>query len=57
MLYGVDGLSKLDVVIEIVCLLYLIANETNDWVKVYLIGEKLVSVKKGREKTVFLIFF
>ena len=56
MLYGKDNKSKLEISIELVCLLYLVAKETNDWISVYFIGGKLDRVKKGRGEEGFFNF-
>ena len=56
MFYGLNGVSKLESCIELVCLLYLVAKETNDWVSVYFIGGKLEYLKKGRGEDGFFDF-
>lgn len=49
--YGFEGVSKLQAMIEIIGLLYLLAGETNDLVRVVVWGEKTISLppKKGKE--------
>ena len=56
MLYGLNKVSKLDVCIELVCLLYLVAQETNDWVSVFFVGGKAESLGKGRGEEGFFKF-
>lgn len=48
MLSGVDGVSKLQASIEITCLLYLLAGETNDYVHVLVIGDEIIDVPKSQ---------
>lgn len=48
MLSGVDGVSKLQAGIEITCLLYLLASETNDYVHVLVMGEEIIDVPKSQ---------
>lgn len=51
LLYGCDGKSKLEAMIEIVALLYLIAGETADLVRVVIWGTKTLNLppKRGKE--------
>lgn len=51
LLYGFEGVSKLQAMLEIVGLLYLLAGETHDLVRVIIWGEKTLNLppKKGRE--------
>lgn len=51
LLYGFNNISKLQAIIEIVGLLYLLAGETNDLVRVVLWSKKTINLppKKGRE--------
>jgi uncharacterized protein (DUF58 family) len=48
MLTGVDGVSKLQASIEITCLLFLLAKETNDFVHVLVIGDELIDIPKSQ---------
>lgn len=49
--YGYEGVSKLQAMIEIVALLYLLAGETHDMIRVVVWSEKTMSLppKKGKE--------
>jgi hypothetical protein len=49
--YGYEGVSKLQAIIEIVALIYILAGETHDLVRVVIWGEKTINLppKKGRE--------
>lgn len=47
MFYGWDGVSKLQAALEITCLLYLLAAETNDFVHAILLSDKVVDVPLG----------
>lgn len=49
--YGHEGVSKLQAMIEIVALLYLLAGETHDLIRVVIWGEKTINLppKKGKE--------
>ncbi len=47
MFYGWNGTSKIQAALEIVCLLYLIAAETNDFVHVILLSDKVTDVPVG----------
>jgi uncharacterized protein (DUF58 family) len=49
--YGHEGISKLQAMIEIVALLYLLAGETHDLIRVVIWGEKTINLppKKGKE--------
>ncbi|MGE3609379.1 MAG: DUF58 domain-containing protein [Bacteriovoracaceae bacterium] len=51
LLYGYNGVSKLQAIIEITALLYLLAGETHDVIRVVLWANKTISLppKKGRE--------
>ncbi len=57
MLNGFEGVSKLQASIEICCLLYLLAKETNDYVHAIIISDKIVNVPKktGEEGITYLI--
>lgn len=59
LLYGYEGVSKLQAMIEIVALLYLLAGETHDLVRVVIWGEKTMNLppKKGREGLTLFISF
>ena len=46
MLTGINGVSKLQAAIEICCLLYLIAKETNDLVHALIVTEDVINVPK-----------
>ncbi|MCK5883655.1 MAG: DUF58 domain-containing protein [Bacteriovoracaceae bacterium] len=46
MLSGFEGVSKLQAAIEICCLLYLLAQETGDYVHVIILGKKVTMVPK-----------
>lgn len=49
--YGFEGVSKLQAMIEIVALLYLLAGQTHDLIRVVIWGEKTMNLppKKGKE--------
>lgn len=49
--YGYEGVSKLQAIIEIVALIYILAGETHDLVRVVIWGDKTINLppKKGRE--------
>lgn len=51
LLYGYENVSKLQAIVEIVALLYILAGETNDLVRVIVWGEKAMNLppKKGKE--------
>ncbi len=51
LLYGCDGISKLEAIIEIVALLYVLAGETHDLVRVVVWAKKTINLppKKGQE--------
>jgi uncharacterized protein (DUF58 family) len=57
MLSGFEGVSKLQAAIEICCLLYLLAKETNDYVHAIIISDKIINVPKktGEEGITYLI--
>jgi uncharacterized protein (DUF58 family) len=46
MLTGFNGVSKLQAAIEICCLLYLLAKETNDFVHTLIVADELIHVPK-----------
>jgi hypothetical protein len=47
MLYGWNGVSKLQAALEITCMLYLLARETNDFIHAVLLGDEIVDVPAG----------
>lgn len=51
LLYGYEGVSKLEAIVEIIGLLYILAGETHDLVRVVIWGKKTFNLppKKGRE--------
>lgn len=57
MLTGYNGISKLQASIEICCLLYLIAKETNDQVHALIVADEIINVpkKSGDEGITYLI--
>jgi len=59
LLYGYEGVSKLQAMIEIVALLYILAGETHDLVRVIIWGEKTLNLppKKGKEGLTLFISF
>lgn len=59
LLYGYEGVSKLQAIIEIVALLYILAGQTHDLVRVIIWGEKTMNLppKKGREGLTLFISF
>ncbi len=59
LLYGYEGVSKLQAIIEIVALLYILAGQTHDLVRVVIWGEKTLNLppKKGREGLTLFISF
>lgn len=59
LLYGYEGVSKLQAIIEIVALLYILAGQTHDLVRVIIWGEKTLNLppKKGREGLTLFISF
>jgi uncharacterized protein (DUF58 family) len=59
LLYGFEGVSKLQAMIEIVALLYILAGQTHDLVRVVIWGEKTLSLppKKGKEGLTLFISF
>jgi uncharacterized protein (DUF58 family) len=59
LLYGYEGVSKLQAMIEIIALLYILAGETHDLVRVIIWSEKTLSLppKKGREGLTLFISF
>lgn len=59
LLYGYEGVSKLQAAIEIVALLYLLAGETHDLIRVIIWGKKTMSLppKKGKEGLTLFISF
>jgi uncharacterized protein (DUF58 family) len=56
LLYGFEGKSKLEAMIEIVALLYLLAGETHDLVRVIIWGEKTINLPPKRGKEGLTIF-
>ena len=56
MLYGLDRVSKLDVCIELICLLFLVVEETNDWISVFFVGGKVENLRKSRGEEGFFNF-
>jgi len=59
LLYGYEGISKLQAIIEIVALLYILAGQTHDLVRVVIWGAKTMNLppKKGREGLTLFISF
>lgn len=59
LLYGYEGVSKLQAMIEIVALLYILAGETHDQVRVVIWGERTLNLppKKGKEGLTLFISF
>jgi uncharacterized protein (DUF58 family) len=59
LLYGYEGVSKLQAMIEIIALLYILAGETHDLVRVVIWHEKTLNLppKKGREGLTLFISF
>ena len=57
MLMGHNGITKLQAAVEITCLLYLLAQETDDLVKCNLVGNDLFTLpsKRGKEGIVMLV--
>lgn len=57
MLMGYKGVSKLQAAIEICCLLYLLAKETNDFVHALIVSDEIINVpkKNGDEGITYLI--
>jgi hypothetical protein len=47
MMYGWNGVSKLQAALEITCMLYLLANETNDFIHAILLGDEIIDVPVG----------
>ncbi len=47
MLYGWKGVSKLQAALEITCMLYLLASETNDFIHAVFLGENVIDVPAG----------
>jgi hypothetical protein len=47
MLYGWNGVSKLQAALEITCMLYLLASETNDFIHTVLLGDEIIDVPSG----------
>jgi len=59
LLYGYNQISKLQAIIEVIALLYVLAGETNDLVRVVIWGEKsiVLPLKNGKEGlTVFISY-
>jgi hypothetical protein len=59
MLYGFKGVSKLQAAIEVIGLLYLLAGQTHDLIRVVIWNDKVISLppKKGREGLTFFISY
>lgn len=57
MLSGFNGVSKLQAAIEICCLLYLVAKETNDFVHALIVTDEIINVpkKNGEEGISYFI--
>ncbi len=57
MLYGYKDISKLQASIELCCLLYLLAEETNDYIHTFIISDEIISLPKssGEEGVIRLI--
>lgn len=57
--YGYEGVSKLQAMIEIIALLYLLAGETHDLIRVIIWSEKTISLppKKGKEGLTLFISY
>lgn len=57
MLTGFNGISKLQAAIEICCLLYLLAKETNDFVHALIVTDEIINIpkKSGEEGIAHLI--
>ena len=47
---GYEGTSKLKASIEIICLLYLLAKETHDYIQVFIVKEKILHLLKSSER-------
>ena len=47
MLYGWDGVSKLQAALEITCMLYLLAAETNDSIHTIIISDQIIDVPRN----------
>lgn len=47
MLIGYKGVSKLQAGIEIICLLYFLANKTKDTLKVYILRDEIIDIPKN----------
>ncbi len=47
MFMGYKGISKLKAAIDIICLLYLLAKETNDYVCVFIVKEAIINLPKA----------
>lgn len=57
MFYGHNGVSKLQAAIEITCLLYLLAEETKDFIHVIVIGQSVFDIPKASgEKGITQLF-
>lgn len=57
--YGFNGVSKLQAIIEIIALLYLLAGQTHDLIRVIIWSEKTINLppKKGKEGLTLFISF
>lgn len=47
MLYGWEGVSKLQAALEITCMLYLLAAETNDYIHAIILSDEIIDVPKN----------
>jgi hypothetical protein len=57
MYYGHNGVSKFQSILEITCLLYLLAKETSDFVHVVIVGRDIINVPKNSgEKGIAQLF-
>ncbi len=57
MYYGHNGVSKFQSILEITCLLYLLAKETSDFVHVIIVGRQVINVPKNSgEKGIAQLF-
>ena len=58
MFYGLNKITKLQVAIELSCLLSLAMERTGDFIQIYLFGEKVVKLDKSKgEKGIFELFY
>jgi hypothetical protein len=57
MFYGLNNITKLQVAIELSCLLSLVTEITGDFIQIYLFGENVVKLDKSKgEKGIFELF-